>query len=176
MKAEYIAPAEDGPYHEILTAGGDGLESEVVASVAVIDGETLLTRVDILASAGYSCFQSLRSKNGFVYIGFGEHVFVVDVKLNLIRHHLLDGYFGDLYDSSDLENLNSRFSVLATSASEVLAFGQTGDLLWKQSPLGIDGIIIHRVSAGRLDGEGEWDPPGGWQPFSLIEESGDVLR
>lgn len=176
MRAEFITPAEDGAYNDFLIADGDGSGSGVVASVGITDGDALLTRVDIVGSAGYSCFQGLCAKNGLVYIGFGQYVFVVDVKLNRIWRYLLHGYFGHLYDSSDFENLDGRFSVFATSASEVLAFSRTGDLLWKQSPLGIDGVIIQSVSAGRLDGEGEWDPPGGWRPFSLNKESGKVLR
>ena len=176
MKAEFIEQAESGVYRELLIASGDDGDSEVVASVGITAGDALLTQVDIVRSAGLSCFQSVRSNNGLVSIGFGQYMFVVDVKLNRIRRHRLDGYFGYLYDSTDLKNLDSRFLVLATSASEVLAFGQTGDLLWKQSHLGIDGVVIRSVIAGRIDGDGEWDPPGGWQPFTLIDESGDLLR
>jgi hypothetical protein len=131
--------------------------------------------VDILASAGSSCFQSLRTIDGLVYIGFGQHVFVTDVNLNQIFRYRLDGDFGHLYDSNDLENLDGRISVIATSASEVLTFGPTGDVRWKQSGLGIDGVVIHSVSAGRLNGEGEFDPPGGWRRFTLVEECGEVL-
>jgi hypothetical protein len=174
MHAEFITEAESGRYHESLTASGDGFGSHVVACVGITNGDSLLTRVDIVASAGGSCFQSLRTKGDHVYIGYGQHIFVVDVKLNQIVSFSLDGYFGHLYDSGDLENLDCRISVIATSASEVLTFGPAGDLLWKKSGLGIDGVVIHSVNAGRVEGEGEFDPPGGWQPFTLIEESGEI--
>ena len=176
MKAEFITPAEVGNYHNLLIASGDSPASNVVASVGIADGEDLLTRVDIVASAGYSCFQSVRCSDGLVYVGFGQHVFVVDIQLNQIRRQRLDGYFGHLYDANDLEKLDSRFSVLATSASELLAYGRKGDLLWKRSGLGIDGVVMDSVNSGLLNGQGEWDPPGGWRPFTVIEKSGDLVR
>lgn len=84
--------------------------------------------------------------------------------------------WGDAYDSRDLENLNSRIAVLVTSASEVLAFDHTGGLIWEQSPLGIGGVVLQDASADRIRGDGEWDPPGGWRPFSVVPESGAILQ
>jgi hypothetical protein len=176
MKAEFIDLEELAECRKVLTACGDGSESHFVASVRIDHGQDLPTRVNIQWSAGHSCFKDVRCINGFVYIGFGQHVFVVDVQRSEIRRHRLDGYFGHLYDSTDLENLGSRFSVLATSASEVLAFGQAGNLIWTQPNLGIDGVVLHSVSAGCLKGDGEWDPPDGWQAFALTEDTGEVLR
>lgn len=176
MKAEFIDLEEFAEYPRVLTACGDGSESDLVASVRIDHGRDLLTRVNIQLSAGYSCFKDVRCINGFVYIGFGQHVFIVDVQRSEIRSHRLDGYFGHLYDSTDFENLGSRFSVLATSASQVLAFGQEGNLLWTQPNLGIDGVVLHSVGTGCLKGDGEWDPPGGWQAFTLTEDTSEILR
>ena len=103
-------------------------------------------------------------------------MFVVDVRLRQVRRYPLHGCFGHLYDSGDLEHLASHISVLATSASEVLAFDRTGDLIWKQSDLGIDGVVLQRANTGWIEGEGEWDPPGGWRPFSLSSKTQLLLR
>lgn len=175
MKVEFISNLEPwGEYDQVLVAQGDVSDSEVVASVSVVDS-AFVARVDILASAGKSCFRSLRSVGSTIYIGFGRFVFVVDVYRSLVRRYPLSGYFGHLYDSHDLEHLDSHISVLASSASEVLAFDRTGDLIWKQSNLGIDGVVLQRASTGQIDGEGEWDPPGGWQPFTLRSDSGSII-
>jgi hypothetical protein len=177
MKVEFTGPQE--PWVEcdqVIVARGDIPESEVVASVSVAVASVLVAQVDILASAGQSCFRSLRSIDSLVYIGFGQFVFIVDVYLRKVRRYPLNGYFAYLYDSGDLEHLDSHISVLATSASEVLAFDRTGDLIWKQSDLGIDGVVLQRADAGRIDGEGEWDPPGGWRPFSLSSKNGLCIR
>lgn len=177
MKVEFTSPQE--PWIEcdqVIVACGENSEPEVVASVSVIVDKALVARVDILASAGQSCFQSLRSIDSVVYIGFGQFLFVVDVHLRKVRRYRLHGYFGNLYDSGDLEHLAGHISVLATSASEVLAFDLTGDLIWKQFDLAIDGVVLQRANTERIDGEGEWDPPGGWRPFSLSSETGSIIR
>jgi hypothetical protein len=177
MKVEFINGLEPwSEYDQVLIAQGDVSDSEVVESVSVATDSGLMARVDILASAGESCFRSLRSIDSNIYIGFGRFVFVVDFSRSLVRRYPLGGYFGHLYDSNDLGHLDDHISVLASSASEVLAFDRTGDLIWKQSDLGIDGVVLHCASAGRIDGEGEWDPPGGWQPFSLRSDIGSIIR
>jgi len=48
-----------------------------------------------------------------------------------------------------------------------------GELLWKTGQLGIDGVLVHKVSPTRIEGSGEWDPPGGWRPFVLTPTTGE---
>lgn len=175
MKANFVS-SEYGEYDHLLIACGESSELEVIACVSISGDDALVTQVNILKSAGHSCFRSIRFSDGIVYIGFGQFVFVVDVALSQLRRYELDWYFGHLYDASDLEHLDSHISVLAASASEVIAFDRTGGLLWKQSNLGIDGVVLNSVLRGRIDGEGEWDPPGGWRPFSLLAESGVIIQ
>lgn len=175
MKADFVS-SEHGEHSHLLIACGEGNEGEVMACVSITGNDALVTQVNILKSAGDSCFRSVRTVHGVVYIGFGRFVFVVDVDRKVIRRHELDGYFGHLYDAGDLGHLDGNIAVLAASASELLAFDRTGNLLWKQPGLGIDGVVLHRAGPERIDGEGEWDPPGGWRPFTLRAESGERFR
>ena len=176
MKAEFFSPHDPClEFDQVLVAAGEISDSEVVASVAVTVDSAPLARVDILASAGESCFRDVRSIDSMIYIGYGRFVFVVDVHLGYVRRFPLSGYFGHLYDSRDLDHLDRQISVIAVSASEVLAFDRIGGLIWKQHDLGIDGVVLHRATPGRIDGEGEWDPPGGWQPFSLRSDTGSKI-
>lgn len=177
MKAEFLSPHDPFlEFDQVLVAAGEISDFEVVASVAVTVDSAPLARVDILASAGNPCFRDIRCIDSMIYIGYGRHIFVVDVHLGYVRRFSLDGYFGHLYDSCDLDHLDPQISVLAASASQVLAFDRTGGLIWKQHDLGIDGVVLRRATPGRIDGEGEWDPPGGWQPFSLSSDTGSIVR
>ncbi|WBS01701.1 hypothetical protein OU994_26100 [Pseudoduganella sp. SL102] len=175
MKADFVT-SQHGEHDHLLIARGEGYDWSVTACVSITGDDARITQVNILASAGNSCFRSVRCVGGIAYIGFGRFVFVVDISRNDIRRHELDGYFGHLYDTSDLEHLDDRIAVLAASASELLAFDRTGNLLWKQSGLGIDGVVLHHAGLDRIGGEGEWDPPGGWRPFTLIAQSGERLE
>lgn len=44
--------------------------------------------------------------------------------------------------------------------------------MWRSDALGIDGVIVDRISADEIEGQGEWDPPGGWKPFRVSAHSG----
>lgn len=41
--------------------------------------------------------------------------------------------------------------------------------------LGLEGVIVNSVEDGIVRGEGEWDPPGGWRPFSLRLDTGQFV-
>lgn len=175
MEIHFKDKSENWQYDKLITIGGEKEGGEIVASIAITDRRGIGTRVNVLESAGNSCFQDLRCVDGVVYIGFGAYLFVIDTSGQATARYLLDGYFGEMYETSDIDDPDPNFSILATSASEVLAFSKTGELLWKQSCLGVDGIVLHRISDGHLIGSGEWDPPGGWLKFVLNLTSGAVI-
>ncbi|WP_170156631.1 hypothetical protein [Roseateles depolymerans] len=145
-----------------------------VAAVGIRSGTQARWRVDLFASVGYSCFQDVRGIGELVYIGYGEQVAVFSPRNGELVSHSLDGYFGQLFTAIDLESPELGSSVLVASASELLRFDGTGRLLWRMSELGIDGVVVHRVQDGRIFGDAEWDPPGGWKPFRLHLDSGEA--
>ena len=145
-----------------------------VASVGVSSESGELWRIDLFGSLGHSCFQDLRCVGELVYIGHGEQVAVFSPKTGSLVSHSLDGYFGHLFTASDLDSCDLGSSVLVASASELLRFDSAGELLWRSSTLGIDGVIVHRVQDGEIVGDAEQDPPGGWQPFRLRMDAGDL--
>lgn len=149
----------------------------VVAWVGIEDEQGPLLRIDIDDDAGHSCFQDARIACGTAYIGYGEHLFVLKLASRALASYKLDGYFGHVYDPDELESSASApwLAMLATSASEMLAFSRSGELVWQQRRLGIDGVIAHDAADGVLHGSGEWDPPGGWRDFTLSLATGEPV-
>lgn len=175
MEIHFKDKFDEGQYDRIIAVGGDEADTAIATSVVIFDIEGLRTRVNVLSSAGASCFQDVRCVGSLVFIGFGQYVFILDMKAGTVVSHRLDGYFGHMYDGGDFENLPTKFSVLVTSASEALAFSRTGELLWVRENLGIDGVLLYAADSTQIDGEGEWDPPDGWRKFSVSADSGTVL-
>ncbi len=145
-----------------------------VASVGVSAESGEQWRLDLFEGVGYSCFQGVRCVGELVYVGYGEQVAVFSPKTGSLVSHPLDGYFAHLFTSSDLDSPDLGSSVLVTSASELLRFDGTGQLLWRSAALGVDGVIVHRVEGGEIVGDAEQDPPGGRGPFRLRFDSGAV--
>ncbi len=146
----------------------------VVAHLGIEGGSGPLLRVDIDATAGLPGFKDARIAHGMAYIGYGQHVFVVDLALRELTGYALDGYFCRL-SALDEGCASAPLAMLATSASEVLAFSRSGALAWRQTGLGADGVLIVDAANGVLRGAGEWDPPGGWRDFTLALATGDIL-
>lgn len=98
----------------------------------------------------------MRCVGELIYIGYGEQVAVFSPRTGDLASHSLDGYFCGLLTSSDLESSELGPSVLVASASELLRFDGAGQLLWRKSGLGVDGVIVRRVQDGQIFGDAEW--------------------
>lgn len=178
IQATFIDPEEVSAWQaasHFQLGSPSGLSECGVAAVGIRAGSEARWRVDVFAAAGQSCFRDVRCVGELVYIGYGRQVAVFSTTSETLASHSLDGYFGHLFAASDLSSPDLGSSVLVASASELLRFDD-GQLLWRKSELGVDGVIIQRVQDGRIFGAGEWDPPGGWKPFQLDLASGDACR
>jgi hypothetical protein len=51
-----------------------------------------------------------------------------------------------------------------------------GEVLWKTSRLGLDGVIVKGVTEDLVSGDGEWDPTSGWKPFVVRLDSGEIVE
>jgi hypothetical protein len=48
-------------------------------------------------------------------------------------------------------------------------------VFWKSEPLGSDGVVVTQIVPAIIRGEGDWDPPGGWRPFTVLAANGQLL-
>lgn len=169
----------DDPSHwrdETSLSVGSNNSTGIVARVAIESDAGPRLRIDIPAALDCVCFQDVRLIGSHAYIGYGSRFFVIDVELLSFDEYAMDGYFCNLYSAHEITSSGDVFTVLATSASELLAFDHYGALVWKTSALGVDGVVVHAVSGNMLFGEGEWDPPGGWRPFTVSEITGEIIH
>ncbi|MEO7495921.1 MAG: hypothetical protein ABIT83_05275 [Massilia sp.] len=138
-------------------------------------GERL--RIDVAEAREYEyiCFKEVCLAGGKAYVGYGERVLIVDLVTGQEATFQMNKYFCDFADAEYLGTSTDDFAVLASSSSEVFAFGLDGELLWQSTNLGIDGVVIHDASSTQIEGSGEWDPPGGWEDFVLSTSTGELI-
>lgn len=115
----------------------------------------------------YFGFSDAATWNDHLIIGWGNHVYFIQLTHRTVRSYDLNAYFGYLYVHSDY--------LLVTSGEQVFRFDSTAGRQWESPLLGIDGVIVIMVENNVISGEGEWDPPGGWQPFTLDLDTGVIL-
>jgi len=122
-------------------------------------------RLDLHAHADdCHAFEEALVWNGLLAVGFGHRLHLVRLGDRSASSIGLGGYFGHFYAGDGY--------LLAASAERLFRIGADGAVVWASDPVGLDGVVVRLVADGVVEGEGEWDPPGGWRPFRLRLESG----
>jgi hypothetical protein len=134
------------------------------AFVVVEADDRPFLRVDLYAGASCFAFEDAIVWSGLLVIGWGERAHLVDLRTRETTSLELGGYFGHLYASPDY--------LLVASCDRLLRIAPDRSTLWRSAPLGVDGVLVDDVADGVIHGSGEWDPPGGWMPFTLDLASG----
>jgi hypothetical protein len=136
--------------------------------VTLESDEGPLLRIDLFRS-GEECyaFEQGCIWSGWAAIGWGHHVYLVTLKTRQVSDLDLGSYFGHMYPTGE--------HLLIASAESLFCISLDGSLLWRSQPLGIDGVVVDEVKGGVIHGQGEWDPPGGWQPFSISIQTGKAV-
>jgi len=126
-----------------------------------------LLRVDLYRSTD-ECFpfEEALSWSGWLVIGWGHHLFLVNLQSHATSTVDLGTYFRHLYPAIDY--------LLVASGERLLRVDPDGEVRWQSGALGIDGVIVDAVADGVISGRGEWDPPGGWRPFKVRLDTGET--
>ena len=136
--------------------------------VIVSDGEVRVLRIDVY-SFGPDCFafEDAVIWQGNVLIGFGSHVHAIDMRDRSSVTIDLGSYYGHVYPTADY--------LLIASGERLFRLAADRSLVWTSDVLGIDGVVVHEADVELIRGDGEWDPPGGWEPFTVSARDGTRL-
>ena len=105
--------------------------------------------------------------NNNVVVGIGEQLAMVRLDNFASTNIDLGCYFGYFYPYDA--------GLLVASSDELYCIEADQSVRWKSPPLGIDGVVVESVEGNVVKGLGEWDPPGGWLPFSIELEFGRLI-
>ena len=146
----------------------DGLGTPSKFILLELDGCPAL-RVDAYPSSEECfAFNDAILWHSFLVVGWGDCVYLIATESGTVIRHCLRAYFGHVYV---IEN-----SLLVASCDRIWRVETDGSVAWKSDVLGIDGVLVSNVDSGIVSGEGEWDPPGGWQPFRIMLDSGQNAK
>jgi hypothetical protein len=102
----------------------------------------------------------------YLAVGFGFSFCLVNLETLEVKTYPLKSYFSDL--------LPGEGYLLVADGSSLIKINQERDIEW-QTILGLDGVQIDRVGSNIAYGEGQWDPPEGWEPFQVDLATGKSL-
>jgi hypothetical protein len=160
-----------------ITIGEPHSDADMPDEVILVDdGDTAFMRLHIHHPKDeYHLKTGAQPWADWIVVGFSCRIVLVSIHDGSQRSiSLLDEQAPSSFDyfchiACDLDYL------LVCSGRRVFRIGTDGDVLWKGAEVGLDGVITHDVTAGVIHGTGEWDPPGGWQPFRLSLATGAAI-
>ena len=125
------------------------------------------TLIKIFLNNEADCFKDSTCSAGNVFIGCGEKIIFYSPSYGKVLVHRLAGYFGHIYPLSDFGMPGSDSGVLVASSDRLFFISAQGEMWWKSTYLGLDGVIVNHVSDGVIYGAGDFDPPDGWVDFQV---------
>jgi hypothetical protein len=135
--------------------------------VTVTDDDRPVLRVDLYAGELCAPFKDAIAWGRWVVVGYGNAAYVIDPQKQSGSMIILGSYFTAFYTAKDY--------LLVASGEGLLRLSSNGEVMWRASQLGIDGVLVKVIEDSLIKGEGEWDPPGGWRPFVLRLDSGELV-
>ncbi|MDM2932984.1 hypothetical protein [Citrobacter sp. Cu233] len=141
------------------------------------DGEPILilqlyVRADEEGWLISSAFSDFLLNESLVAIICGDHFHVFEMATHSFRSHPLGDYVSHIYSVPDIHSDRLHNRVLVTTYSHVFLMDIAAGILWKSRQCAIDGVIITSIENETVLGQGEWDPPGGWESFKLDLKTG----
>ncbi len=122
----------------------------------------------IIYECHYSPFKEAAIEDSLLLVGHEGHFYLYDLKAKrTLRVLKMNGYFGHLY-------IDNNYLFVA-DAEGLFCIHKTGETIWHNNNLGIDGVIIQTFAENKIYGNGEWDPPGGWRDFVLDKKTGKTI-
>jgi hypothetical protein len=134
--------------------------------IAITDNGRPILRADLYAECKSAPFKDVVVRGNLVFVGYGDAIYVIDPELRLGSIIPSNIYFAAFYSDPNY--------FLVVSGAGLLRLSPKGKVMWRSPNLALDGVIVTEVDDTFVEGEGEWDPPGGREPFKLRLDSGEL--
>ncbi|WP_282042717.1 hypothetical protein [Winogradskyella flava] len=134
--------------------------------VRITNASTFEPIINLKVESDYSpTFKQSEVVDGIAIIGYGNRFSIFDLSKREIRTNLsFDGYFG----SFKVDN----GEIFIATDSKLINLNFHGVEKWRTDNLGIDGVVLSKITETEIVESGECDPPGGWKSFKLDRNSG----
>lgn len=128
--------------------------------------ENLIDRIfEVRYNVRCSPFKEAMLVENLLAVGLEEHFYLFNTITNeTIIILKMNGYFCHLYYDKE--------AFYITDAYGLYCINKFGEILWSNTTLGIDGVIVMNITDNEIFGSGQCDPPDGWIDFLLDRATG----
>ena len=122
------------------------------------------------------CFSELLYNDKTIAVLYGQHVHLFDIASYEVKSLFLHDYVSHIYPVPDIFAGVLSDTFLVTTFLYTFLVDIDSGIVWQSQQCAIDGVIINDIKDNIIYGSGEWDPPGGWEPFCLSLSSGSFVE
>lgn len=128
--------------------------------------ENLIDRIfEVRYNVRCSPYKEAMLVENLLAVGLEEHFYLFNTITNeTIIILKMNGYFCHLYYDKE--------AFYITDAYGLYCINKFGEILWSNTTLGIDGVIVMNITDNEIFGSGQCDPPDGWIDFLLDRATG----
>ena len=169
MKFTFLPDTPETHLKPILISGEASRNLWNVTYIKYEEEEEIKAVFEIRYDCHCSPFSQVMIEQGVLAVGYEECFYLFSLSENKSLLILeLHGYFGHLYHHENC--------FYVADSGGLYRIDEAGAILWHNSNLGIDGVIINDFTDNTITGQGEWDPPGGWRDFVLDKQTGMLIK
>ncbi|MDC9817889.1 hypothetical protein PRK99_00705 [Pectobacterium polonicum] len=121
------------------------------------------------------CFRECLLNENKIALLYGQHVHLFDTVSYEVKSLYLHDYVGHLYPLPAISSSVLSNTFLVTTFLYTFLINVDSGIIWQSKQCAIDGVVIDDVQDNVIYGSGEWDPPGGWEPFRLSLSTGHFI-
>ena len=131
-----------------------------------LSDENLIDRIfEVRYNVRCSPYKEAMLVENLLAVGLEEHFYLFNTITNeTIIILKMNGYFCHLYYDKE--------AFYITDAYGLYCINKFGEILWSNTTLGIDGVIVMNITDNEIFGSGQCDPPDGWIDFLLDRATG----
>ncbi|MBP6120769.1 MULTISPECIES: hypothetical protein [Providencia] len=122
------------------------------------------------------CFKEIKINQEIVAILHGVHVHLYNLETGSTYSVAFNDYVGHIYSTPNIHSNKLTSDFIVTTFQYAFLVNINSGIKWRSPQCAIDGVIIHEIDNDIIYGSGEWDPPGGWEPFQLDIYTGKFLH
>lgn len=152
----------------LLISGQDSLQFAGIEYLVVQD-EDDTKAFEIKYEYHCSPFKQAEIVEDLILVGHEQHFYLYDLvsqRNTLVLQ--MDGYFGHFYILGDY--------IYVADSGTLFCLDKSGNTLWRNTNLGVDGVIVKKFADNKVYGSGEWDPPDDWVEFILDLKTGEKVK
>ncbi len=158
----YLYPAP------VVISGPESYNLPRRSYVLVEENDGTCRTFEIRYDINCSPFKQAAVTGHMLAVGFEDYFYLFDTQAGkTVAEVYMDGYFGHFYEDGNL--------FYVADAGSLYCINYNGNIVWRNTNLGIDGVIVENIEEDKIYGSGELDPPGGWRGFVLYKHTGTLL-